>query len=45
MPVAADVLHVFIDTNILLRFYAYSDDALGEVEKLSALVKAKKSTC
>ena len=39
---AADVLHVFIDTNILLRFYAYSDDALAEVEKLSALVKAKK---
>lgn len=39
---AAEVLHVFIDTNILLRFYAYSDDALAEVEKLSALVEAKK---
>lgn len=39
---AAEMLHVFIDTNILLRFYAYSDDALAEVEKLSALVKAKK---
>jgi len=36
------VLHVFIDTNVLLRFYAYSDDTLGEVEKLSALIKAKK---
>lgn len=36
------MLHVFIDTNILLRFYAYSDDTLAEVEKLSALVKAGK---
>jgi predicted nucleic acid-binding protein len=36
------MLHVFIDTNVLLRFYAYSDDTLAEVEKLSALVKAKE---
>lgn len=31
------VLQVFIDTNVLLRFYAYSDDSLGEIEKLVAL--------
>lgn len=36
------MLYVFIDTNVLLRFYAYSDDTLAEVEKLSALIKAKK---
>jgi len=34
------MLHVFIDTNVLLRFYAYSDDNLSEVEKLSALLQA-----
>lgn len=38
------MLHVFIDTNVLLRFYAYGDDTLAEVEKLSALVKAKEIT-
>jgi predicted nucleic acid-binding protein len=36
------VLHLFIDTNVLLRFYSYSDDTLAEVDKLSALVKAKE---
>lgn len=36
------MLHVFIDTNVLLRFYGYSDDTLVEVEKLSALVKSKQ---
>lgn len=36
------MLYVFIDTSVLLRFYAYSDDNLSEVEKLSALIKAKK---
>lgn len=38
------MLHVFIDTNVLLRFYAYSDDSLTEVEKLSALIKTGKIT-
>ena len=32
------MLHIFIDTNVLLRFYGYSDDTLAEVEKLAALV-------
>lgn len=36
------MLHVFIDTNVLLRFYSYADDTLAEVEKLSALVKTKQ---
>ncbi len=34
------MLHVFIDTNILLRFYSYSNDALHECEKLTALIAA-----
>lgn len=34
------MLPVFIDTNVFLRFYAYSDDTLNEVEKLAALVQA-----
>lgn len=34
------MLHVFIDTNVLLRFYAYSDDTLNEVEKLVAIQKS-----
>lgn len=32
--------NLFIDTNILLRFYAYSDDTLTEIEKISALQKS-----
>lgn len=38
------MLHVFIDTSVLLRFYAYSDDALAEIEKLSALAKTRRLT-
>lgn len=34
------MLHVFIDPSVLLRFYAYSDDTLNEVEKLTALASA-----
>lgn len=34
------MFQLFIDTNVLLRFYAYSDDSLSEVEKLSALQKS-----
>ncbi len=33
------MLNVFIDTNVLVRFYAYSDDSLDEVEKIVALHK------
>ena len=34
------MIHVFIDPSVLLRFYSYSDDALSEVEKITALVKS-----
>lgn len=34
------MFHLFVDTNVLLRFYAYSDDSLSEIEKLSALQKS-----
>jgi predicted nucleic acid-binding protein len=34
------MFQLLIDTNVLLRFYAYSDDSLTEVEKLSALQKS-----
>jgi predicted nucleic acid-binding protein len=33
--------HLFIDTNVLLNFYAYSKDDLTELEKLVELVKQK----
>lgn len=33
-------MNVFIDTNVLVRFYAYSDDSLDEVEKIVALHKS-----
>jgi PIN domain len=33
--------HVFIDTNILLNFYAYSKDDLDELEKLVKILKTK----
>lgn len=34
------MLHAFIDPSVLLRFYSYSDDALSEVEKITALVQS-----
>jgi hypothetical protein len=33
--------HVFIDTNVLLTFYAYSKDDLNELEKLVQILKTK----
>ncbi|MCK0129493.1 PIN domain-containing protein [Erythrobacter sp. F6033] len=36
------MLQVFIDANIYLRFFAYSTDALDELEKFRALCEAKK---
>ena len=33
--------HLFIDTNVLIRFYAFTDDNLIEAEKFFALVEAK----
>lgn len=36
------MLNVFIDTNVLVRFYAYSDDSLDEVEKIVALQKSQE---
>lgn len=35
------MLHIYIDTNVLVRFFAYSNDALTEIEKLLALIKSK----
>lgn len=32
------MLHIYIDTNVFLRFFSYSADALAEVEKLAALI-------
>lgn len=34
--------HVFIDTNVLVRLYALSNDTLTEVEKFVALIKTGK---
>lgn len=34
--------HLFIDTNILLGFFAYTKDDLDELEKLVTLIHAKK---
>lgn len=36
------MLHVFIDSNIYLRFFAYADDTLEELEKFQALAEANK---
>jgi hypothetical protein len=33
--------HLFIDTNVLLGFYAYSNDDLAELEKLVNILKTK----
>ena len=33
--------HLFIDTNVLLNFYAYSNDDLAQLEKLVQIVKTK----
>lgn len=38
------MIHVFIDANIYLRFFAYSADTLSELEKLHALSEADKVT-
>ena len=38
------MLHVFIDSNIYLRFFAYADDTLEELEKFQALALAEKIT-
>jgi hypothetical protein len=38
------MLHVFIDSNIYLRFFAYADDTLEELEKFQALAEAEKIT-
>ncbi|OAO00581.1 hypothetical protein A8B75_18175 [Sphingomonadales bacterium EhC05] len=38
------MLHLFIDSNIYLKFYAYSDDTLAELEKLQALVNENHIT-
>lgn len=36
------MISLFIDANVYLRFYAYTDDDLSELEKLDALVDAGK---
>jgi predicted nucleic acid-binding protein len=33
-------LHVFIDTNVFLNFYAYTNDDIEELSKLVALIKS-----
>ena len=33
--------HLFIDTNVLLNFYAFSNDDLQELEKLIRILKTK----
>jgi PIN domain-containing protein len=38
------MLHVFIDSNIYLRFFAYADDTLEELEKFQALAETDKVT-
>ncbi len=35
-------LHLFIDTNILLSFYAYTNDDVEELRKLISLIKTKQ---
>jgi predicted nucleic acid-binding protein len=37
-------MHLFIDTNILLRFYGYSGDRLEELKKLVLLIDRKEVT-
>lgn len=36
------MLHAFVDTNIYLSLYAFTDDNIGELQKLIALLKSKK---
>lgn len=36
------ILNVFIDTNVLVRFFAFSKDNLDEAAKLSALIETKQ---
>jgi hypothetical protein len=38
--VAEKPLHVFIDTNVLLSFYAFTNDDLEQLKKLSGLIKS-----
>ena len=35
------MLHLFIDTNVLVRFYSFTDDSLIEAEKFLALIQSK----
>lgn len=36
------MLHVFVDTNIFLSLYAYTDDNIEELKKLIALIKQRE---
>lgn len=36
------MLNVFIDANIYLRFYSYSDDAIDELEKFKNLIRTRQ---
>ena len=36
------MLHTFVDTNIYLSLYAFTDDNIGELQKLIELLKSKK---
>ncbi len=40
----AVLMHIFIDTNILLGFYETSSDSLVELEKIAVLLKQGKAT-
>ena len=40
----SDKIHLFIDTNVLLSFYAFTNDDLEELKKITALVKNDKLT-
>ncbi|QXQ07881.1 DUF4935 domain-containing protein [Sphingosinicellaceae bacterium] len=35
-------LHLFIDTNIFIRLFGFTDDSLTEAEKFAALISAGK---
>jgi predicted nucleic acid-binding protein len=36
------MIHAFVDTNIFLSLYAYTDDNISELNGLNALIKAKE---
>jgi hypothetical protein len=44
MEEVADTLHLFIDTNVLLSFYATAKDDLEELNKIIGLIEAKAIT-